>query len=358
MRSLALLHTGFLAALAVVLSMTMGISHADEKWNNIWKPDMSVITEPADEGYVRIRDTRTGYMHVENGSLQTGSIQDAWHSAQWKQEVEGDFVRFQNRWKPEVYLHVETGTVDAGTISPGWLSAQWKSGGAAMTDRGLKSRAKFKCKDPGDDGCSNPLKDAISAQLKEVFKPACEVHDRCYASPWRLSGQAGYQGQRSCDQEFEENMSAICKTLGAVSQADCWIGKTAFHLTVQDWGLEAFDNGQKKAESSCYDQSARVDNGAIRFFNSGGYVAEVAMSYMHNGQLVSKKEDIALAKWVEWNIPVGSTSIAITAHSYTGLVWDPKKVIFVETWDKPQSKCFKLYNTTLDPKYNNNCQPL
>ena len=255
--SVSLLHI-VQAALCAVMVMISHTGYADQALKNVWKPDISIITEPANAEFVYIRNAEVGYFHIEHGAFEMGNIKPGWWSAQWKEEKDSDFIRFQNRWKSEIYLHVESGSLGAGEIKPGWLSARWKNSHAAMKDSGLKLRARFQCKDPGDDGCSNPLEDSISDQFKQVFKPACEVHDRCYASPWRLSGKTGYQGQKVCDDEFEDNMKTICRTSGTEFQFDCWVGKTAFYETVKDWGHKPFDDGQSKADNDCKDKNTQV----------------------------------------------------------------------------------------------------
>ncbi|WP_431685960.1 hypothetical protein [Hahella sp. NBU794] len=95
-------------------------------WSAQW--DIKAVGQ---DDYVRIcnRWRAQACMNVEDGGLQAGAIESGWHSAQWKLEpVEGqpDLVRIRNRWKPNQYLHIENGTPEAGPVQPGWFSARWK----------------------------------------------------------------------------------------------------------------------------------------------------------------------------------------------------------------------------------------
>jgi hypothetical protein len=43
------------------------------------------------------------------------------------------------------------------------------------------------------------------------------------------------------------------------------------------------------------------------------------------------------------------------AWTRTGVVWDPWKGIIDKIWPSPPNECIKVYGTTLDPKWNNEC---
>ena len=80
------------------------------------------------EAFVRLRSLATGqYLHVENGPLQEGQIEQGWWSAMWSLEnADGQFYRLQNRWKPDQYIMTdEAGNVSVGAAEPGWWSAMW-----------------------------------------------------------------------------------------------------------------------------------------------------------------------------------------------------------------------------------------
>ena len=83
--------------------------------------------------YVRLKNRwkPSQYIHIEHGSIASGTIQSGWHSAQWKKVlISGtSYFRLQNRWKPSQYIHIEHGVIASGAIQPGWHSAQWLSVG-------------------------------------------------------------------------------------------------------------------------------------------------------------------------------------------------------------------------------------
>ncbi len=80
-------------------------------------------------GFVRIHNVwkPEQYLHVENGTLESGPILPEWQSALWVMETTGNgfFVRFRNAWRQELYLNVETGNLQATAIAPDWISADW-----------------------------------------------------------------------------------------------------------------------------------------------------------------------------------------------------------------------------------------
>lgn len=66
-------------------------------------------------------------LHIENGYLQLGNIQDHWWSSLWNlNPSDSGFIRIQNKWKPIQYLHIESGYLQVGTIENHWHSPQWK----------------------------------------------------------------------------------------------------------------------------------------------------------------------------------------------------------------------------------------
>ncbi|GAA6134084.1 hypothetical protein NBRC116188_08730 [Oceaniserpentilla sp. 4NH20-0058] len=236
---------------------------------------------------------------------------------------------------------------------------------AGLQDHSASLRKEFSCSTPNDDGCSNPLNGKVTKSWKRLFKPACQVHDWCYSSPWRISGVTGYKGQKKCDDEFQKNMEAICSNRPNVERLDCWTQKTTYHLTVRDWGHKAFDQGQRNANRNCkFEESQKVKNGAITFFNSGGYVAKFVLTYVKPKIIegieifipVIKSKTLPIGKYIEWEIPTGSKSISVAAFSKTGLAWEPERLIVEESWgDVPRNQCIKVFGTTLHPKHNRVC---
>ena len=57
-----------------------------------------------------------------------------------------------------------------------------------------------------------------------------------------------------------------------------------------------------------------------------------------------------------FTIPADATNIHLQAWTKTGLVWEPWHGIIDKTYPSPPNECIKVYGTTLDPKYNNECR--
>jgi hypothetical protein len=95
----------------------------------------------------------------------------------------------------------------------------------------------------------------------------------------------------------------------------------------------------------------------VTITQGGGYSAWIRLTYVQNGQTVTLLDQSSTAAgWRKvFTIPVGVTNVRLQAWSSTGLVWDPWKTIIDKTWPYPPNECIKVYGTTLDPKWNNEC---
>ena len=60
--------------------------------------------------------------------LEHGNVTQTYYSAQWKVENEGNYLRFNNRWKNNSYIHTEdqNGAVQYGNVPKGYWSSQWE----------------------------------------------------------------------------------------------------------------------------------------------------------------------------------------------------------------------------------------
>jgi thiol-activated cytolysin len=64
----------------------------------------------------------------------------------------------------------------------------------------------------------------------------------------------------------------------------------------------------------------------------------------------------ATAGWRRvFTIPTDAKNIRLEAWTKTGLVWEPWRPIIDKTYLSPPNECIKVYGTTLDPKWNNEC---
>lgn len=97
-------------------------------------------------------------------------------------------------------------------------------------------------------------------------------------------------------------------------------------------------------------------DGSITFFNEGGYVAKYELVYYLDGKKKTHETGkLALGNKKTYTLPGRATRIRVKGMAMTGLVWDPWKTIFDESVSNVTTKCYKSYNTTLNPKWNNKC---
>ena len=89
----------------------------------------------------------------------------------------------------------------------------------------------------------------------------------------------------------------------------------------------------------------------------GGYTAWVYLSYKQNGKVVIAQDQQGIANgWRKtYNIPADATQIYLYVRNATGLAWEPWKGVIEKTWPNPPNECIKIYGTTLDPKWNAEC---
>jgi len=66
------------------------------------------------------------YLHIENGKLECGEIENGWNSAQWAIVNYGSSVKIQSAWKINQYLNIEHEELVCSPIKNGWSSADWK----------------------------------------------------------------------------------------------------------------------------------------------------------------------------------------------------------------------------------------
>lgn len=98
-----------------------------------------------------------------------------------------------------------------------------------------------------------------------------------------------------------------------------------------------------------------LPNQNITICQGGAYMACVEVQYKNaSGQLENYNSVDVAAGWkYNLSLPGESTDLTIKGWNYAGLVWEPKKSIINQTYTLPKTMCVKTYNTTLDPKWNN-----
>jgi len=97
--------------------------------------------------------------------------------------------------------------------------------------------------------------------------------------------------------------------------------------------------------------------GFVTFFNQGGFEAQFQLSYTDaDGSRVEEKTGtMRIDEKKTYYIPPYATDVWVIGKENTGLVWEGWRTVFDLNFPGPPNNCFKLYGTTLNPKWNNNC---
>jgi cytolysin (calcineurin-like family phosphatase) len=125
--------------------------------------------------------------------------------------------------------------------------------------------------------------------------------------------------------------------------------------------INGIPNRSDKKEYILFNQASTVTppkpDGWITFFNEAGYVAKYALIYNLDGQEKSfETGNLALGNKKRFEIPGRATNIRIKGEGQTGLVWEPWKTIFNKQFTSAPNQCFKSFGTTLNQKWDNNCE--
>jgi len=104
-------------------------------------------------------------------------------------------------------------------------------------------------------------------------------------------------------------------------------------------------------------------DGWVTFFNEAGYVSRYTVTYLLNGIPQTKSTgNVALGNKVKIDIPAAATTIQVMGEGQTGLLDSPVfntkawNNTFFQLYPKPPQVCFKSFGTTLNQKWDNNCQ--
>lgn len=94
--------------------------------------------------------------------------------------------------------------------------------------------------------------------------------------------------------------------------------------------------------------------GSIKIRNEGAYVARFTLSYKFMDHEFSKHSgDITI--WINKSesMPAGATDIHLKVEEFWGFGWS---TIFTKDYEAPVTECYRVYGTTLNPKYEKiNC---
>lgn len=115
---------------------------------------------------------------------------------------------------------------------------------------------------------------------------------------------------------------------------------------------------EPKYKNDCPEVGSMVaKKNELTLTHGGGYVARLKVTYTQNGQTITLIDNNGLtAGWRKvFTIPQGASNVNVQGWSATGLAWEPWKQAINKTWPNPPNECLKIYGTTLDPKWNNEC---
>jgi len=96
----------------------------------------------------------------------------------------------------------------------------------------------------------------------------------------------------------------------------------------------------------------------ITVSQGGAYTAWVYLSYKQNGKIVvaQDQQGIPIGWRKVYQIPSDATQIYLYIRDATGLLGnDAWRAVVEKTWPVPPNECIKVYGTTLDPKWNSEC---
>ena len=117
------------------------------------------------------------------------------------------------------------------------------------------------------------------------------------------------------------------------------------------------DNSLAKMGSQTKYQSeecVKYNNGFVGFRHDGAYVAKFEINYTVDGRRKSWKSGNKTAGWQQQlSLPGNAKNVEVKAWAYTGLVWQPTNEIFNKTLNGPDNKTYKVWGTTLNPKWGN-----
>ena len=96
----------------------------------------------------------------------------------------------------------------------------------------------------------------------------------------------------------------------------------------------------------------------VKFFHQAGFVANFLIEYNEPGKTARTSHN-PLGKTAGWTdtytIPTDATNVRILIQGATGLAWEPWRTTYEKTFPTPPNMCVKIYGTSLDQKWNNDC---
>jgi hypothetical protein len=231
----------------------------------------------------------------------------------------------------------------------------------------------------------NVLSDSSSAQMffvafQEAAKNGFQVAQPKVDGEVRFYCQAGYVSSFKLSYTVNgQNQSFTTPDLSVGYEKSFPIPYNATNIKVQGWYALAgwkdlFNQTLSGPTYICYTSYGTVfapsykndcpevgnmvaQKNQLTVTQGGGYVAWIRLEYTEQGQnrRVLDKSDCGGGWRQVFDIPATATNIHLQAWSNTGWIGEPWKTIIDKTWSSPPNECVKVYNTTLDPKWNSEC---
>ncbi len=97
--------------------------------------------------------------------------------------------------------------------------------------------------------------------------------------------------------------------------------------------------------------------GKIKFTHGAGFVANWQITYNLPGKPGQSFNPTGTTfGWNKtYNLPLDATNVRILIQGATGLVWEPWRTTYDLTYPTVPNVCIKIYGTTLDQKWNSDC---
>lgn len=97
--------------------------------------------------------------------------------------------------------------------------------------------------------------------------------------------------------------------------------------------------------------------GKIKFIHGAGFVANWQITYDLPEKPQQKINPTGTTLgWKEtYHLPLDATNVHILVQGATGLVWEPWRTTYALTFPTAPNLCLKIYGTTLDQKWNSDC---
>ena len=241
---------------------------------------------------------------------------------------------------------------------------------------------------------TNVLADANGRDM--FFMAFIEASNKSFqVTPYRIQGevrffcQAGYISKFTLSYELNTDQTGLkpnyqrfefnTKDLSAGNEQSFTIPANARNIGVRGFYLldgwkDLFNNylavpafycytsygtfDQPKYKNECPEVSSLIGKeNQLTLTHGGGYTAWFTLTYtLDNKEVKHENNNFTIANSNFYKIPERATNVHLVVRSASGLVWNPWFTFFDKTWPQPPNECVRIYGTSLEPKWNNECE--